>query len=131
MAKISCAICRTPIKMSMTRYTTTDKFKICKNCGDSLNLTAISVSKMSLSEIEAKKREFSENASSSAGMSCPSCNSSNVSFMQNKKKSFSVGKAIGGAVLTGGIGAVAGFAGKKGKNEWHCQNCGKIFETKK
>lgn len=62
---------------------------------------------------------------------CPHCRSLNVSFMQNNKKGFSVGKAVGGAALTGGIGTLAGFAGKKGKNQWHCQNCGKTFETKK
>lgn len=62
---------------------------------------------------------------------CPHCRSMNVSFMQNNKKGFSVGKAVGGAALTGGIGTLAGFAGKKGKNQWHCQNCGKTFETKK
>ena len=51
-------------------------------------------------------------------------------FMQQNKKAFSVGKAVGGAVLTGGIGTLAGFAGKKGKKQWHCQECGNIFETK-
>ncbi len=35
--------------------------------------------------------------------------------MQNNRKGFSTGKAIGGAVLTGGVGAIAGFAGKKEK----------------
>ena len=51
--------------------------------------------------------------------------------MQQDKKGFSVGKALGGAVLSGGVGAVAGFAGKKGKKEWHCKNCGTVFATKK
>lgn len=51
--------------------------------------------------------------------------------MQQQKKGFSVGKAVGGAILTGGIGTLAGFAGKKGKNQWFCQNCNKVFETKK
>ena len=57
--------------------------------------------------------------------------SKNVQFMQQDKKGFSVGKALGGAVLSGGVGAVAGFAGKKGKKEWHCKNCGTVFATKK
>ncbi|RSJ59171.1 hypothetical protein D8811_00975 [Streptococcus gordonii] len=61
---------------------------------------------------------------------CPHCKSKNVSFMQQGKKAFSVGKAVGGAVLTGGIGTLAGFAGKKGKKQWHCQDCGNVFETK-
>lgn len=63
-------------------------------------------------------------------LKCPYCKSKNVDFMQNNKKGFSVGKAAAGTVLTGGIGAVAGFAGKKGNNQWHCKECGQIFETK-
>ncbi|MDG6125142.1 SHOCT domain-containing protein [Lactococcus formosensis] len=62
---------------------------------------------------------------------CPKCKSTNVQFMQQGKKAFSVGKAVGGAVLTGGIGSLAGFAGKKGKKQWFCQNCNSTFETKK
>ncbi|HGF8354847.1 TPA: hypothetical protein QFG09_000728 [Enterococcus faecium] len=61
---------------------------------------------------------------------CPTCRSTHVQFMQNNKKGFSVGKAVGGAALTGGIGALAGFAGKKGKNQWFCSNCNNTFETK-
>ncbi|MGG5324356.1 hypothetical protein IGJ83_000708 [Enterococcus pernyi] len=61
---------------------------------------------------------------------CPTCQSREVQFMQNNKKGFSVGKAIGGAALTGGIGTLAGFAGKKGKNQWFCTNCHTTFETK-
>lgn len=61
---------------------------------------------------------------------CPSCSSINVQFLQQDKKSFSVGKAVGGALLTGGIGALAGFTGKKGNKQWHCLNCGNLFETR-
>ncbi|WEV60884.1 hypothetical protein OZX68_01160 [Streptococcaceae bacterium ESL0729] len=64
-------------------------------------------------------------------ISCPACHSINVSFMGNDRKSFSVGKAVAGAALTSGVGVLAGFAGKKGKNQWHCNNCGNTFETKK
>lgn len=59
---------------------------------------------------------------------CKYCRSTNVAFMQNKRKGFSIGKAVGGAILTGGIGTLAGFAGKKGKNEWHCNDCGRVFK---
>ena len=62
---------------------------------------------------------------------CPRCDSTNIQFMQNNKKAFSVGKAVGGAVLTGGVGALAGFAGKKGDDQWHCNQCGNVFTTKK
>ncbi|WP_455146139.1 hypothetical protein [Streptococcus constellatus] len=72
-----------------------------------------------------------ERAIERTAIKCPHCKSRNVQFMQQDKKGFSVGKAVGGAVLTGGIGALAGFAGKKGKKQWHCLDCGNIFETKK
>lgn len=72
-----------------------------------------------------KQKKMDKNA-----IKCPHCNSKNVQFMQQNKKGFSVGKAIGGAVLTGGIGTLAGFAGKKGNKQWHCQECRNIFETK-
>ena len=62
---------------------------------------------------------------------CPSCKSTDIQFMQNNKKAFSVGKAVGGAVLTGGVGTLAGFAGKKGDDQWRCNNCGEIFATEK
>lgn len=72
-----------------------------------------------------KQRKIEKNA-----IRCPHCKSTDVAFMQQDKKGFSVGKAAAGAVLTGGVGTLAGFAGKKGKKQWHCQNCGNTFETK-
>lgn len=60
---------------------------------------------------------------------CPNCNSTNIQNIGNNKKSFSVGKAVGGAVLTGGLGTLAGFAGQIGKTDkWHCQDCGNLFD---
>lgn len=79
-----------------------------------------------------KKKEIEELMSrveQNSGV-CPNCSSKDIQFMQNNKKSFSVGKAAAGAALTGGIGTLAGFAGKKGKNQWFCKTCGSIFETK-
>lgn len=61
-------------------------------------------------------------------LECPNCGSNNITFAGNKRKSFSVSKAVGGAVLTGGIGTLAGFTGKKGKkNKFICMSCGKEF----
>ncbi|HFN7463140.1 TPA: hypothetical protein ACHGUO_002026 [Streptococcus pneumoniae] len=74
---------------------------------------------------EKKKQEKKQNI-----ITYPNCKSKDVTFLQQDKKAFSVGKAVGGAVLTGGVGALAGFAGKKGNKQWHCQNCGNFFETK-
>lgn len=66
------------------------------------------------------------------GVFCPSCRSLDVQFMQNKRKKFSVGKAVVGGALAGGIGAAAGLAGKKGKkNQWRCNDCGETFYSKK
>lgn len=60
---------------------------------------------------------------------CPNCKGTDLENLGNNKKSFSVGKAIGGAALTGGIGTLAGFAGKKGKSDkWHCKSCGQLFD---
>ncbi len=70
------------------------------------------------------KKEFKKS------IHCPHCKSQNVQFMQNKRKGFSAGKAVGGAILTGGIGTLAGFAGKDGNNQWVCMSCGRTFETK-
>ncbi|MES5423452.1 hypothetical protein ABVL66_12960 [Lacticaseibacillus paracasei] len=61
---------------------------------------------------------------------CPYCRSTDIQFMQNNRKGFSAGKAAAGALLTGGIGIIAGFAGKKGKNQFICNNCHKTFMHK-
>lgn len=64
-----------------------------------------------------------------SGIFCPYCRSLDIQFMQNDKKGFSISKSVGGTVLAGGIGSLAGFAGKKGKkNEWRCNDCGRTFK---
>lgn len=60
---------------------------------------------------------------------CPKCGSKSLQVVGNHRKAFSVGKAIVGGALTGGIGTLAGFAGKKGKKvDVICMNCGKKFK---
>jgi len=62
---------------------------------------------------------------------CPKCKSTNVQAVGQHKKEFSVGKAVIGGVLTGGVGVLAGFAGKKTKKvDMICMNCGKQFKFK-
>lgn len=62
---------------------------------------------------------------------CPNCESVDVDFLGNDRKSFSVGKAAAGGALAGGVGMLAGFTGKKGKkNSWHCKKCGYTFKLK-
>lgn len=63
-------------------------------------------------------------------MQCPKCKSLNVQVLGQQKKEFSVKKAIIGGVLTGGIGAIAGFAGKNGKYEVFCSDCGYRWKVK-
>lgn len=62
-------------------------------------------------------------------MVCPKCKSTNIQVMGNNKKGFSVGKAVVGGLLTGGIGTLAGFAGKKGKYDVFCMDCGHRFQV--
>lgn len=62
---------------------------------------------------------------------CPKCKSTNIQALGRHKKGFSVGKAVVGGLLTGGIGTLAGFAGKKTKKvEMICLDCGKQFKLK-
>ncbi len=76
------------------------------------------------------KREKKETAQQAAkAPHCPKCGSTNLQIVGNHHKSFSVGKAAAGAILAGGVGTLAGFAGKKGKKvDMICMNCGKKFK---
>lgn len=69
-------------------------------------------------KIQAQKNKFK----------CPNCGSKNIQALGIHKKGFSTGKAVGGAILTGGVGALAGFAGKKtNKTDFVCNECGRRF----
>lgn len=90
-------------------------------------LTSMRLEK-SVSQNEAKKEKTRANKAEAKKLKCPKCKSTNLQYAGNKKKGFSVGKAIGGAALTGGFGTLAGFAGKAGKKEnWICMDCGNKF----
>ena len=55
---------------------------------------------------------------------CPMCyETTKWKKVDESKKGFSVGKAVGGAVLFGPIGLVGGALGKK-KEYYCCGNCG-------
>lgn len=54
---------------------------------------------------------------------CPYCNSKNIHV---HKKGFSGKKAVAGAVLTGGVGVLAGTIGSN-NIKLTCLNCGKTF----
>ena len=82
-------------------------------------------------EFRQAKEDLKEEFRQARAVKCPHCKSTDVEFMVQQRKAFSIGKAAAGTVMTGGVGALAGFAGKKGKKEWHCKNCGAVFATKK
>ena len=81
-----------------------------------------------------KRRESNLRAKLKERMKCPRCGSRNIQMAGTHKKSFSVGKAVGGAILTGGVGGIgslAGFAGKQtDQSDWVCLDCGKTFTIK-
>ena len=81
-------------------------------------------------EFRQAKEELGDSLRQARAIKCPHCKSTDVEFMVQQRKSFSIGKAAAGTIMTGGVGALAGFAGKKGKKEWHCKNCGAVFTTK-
>lgn len=81
-------------------------------------------------EFRQAKDELGDSLRQARAVKCPHCKSTDVEFMVQQRKSFSIGKAAAGTIMTGGVGALAGFAGKKGKKEWHCKNCGAVFATK-
>jgi hypothetical protein len=60
-------------------------------------------------------------------ISCPKCNSTQITA---NKKGFGVGKAIAGAVVTGGVGLLAGFMGS-GNIKITCLNCGHSWKAGK
>lgn len=56
---------------------------------------------------------------------CPKCGSTQVTA---NKKGYGAGKALAGAVLTGGVGLLAGFIGSNNV-QITCLACGKRFKT--
>jgi DNA-directed RNA polymerase subunit RPC12/RpoP len=73
---------------------------------------------------EQPKEKYSRHAPK-----CPKCKSYDIQVLDNRHKSFSIGKAAVGGILYGGIGTIAGFAGKDGKKyNAVCMKCGKKFK---
>lgn len=68
MAKLQCAICENVIPLTASRYTTKDKFKICKSCLKQRKLNAVSIQQYSLNDLTDGNREkevSNENANES------------------------------------------------------------------
>lgn len=66
-----------------------------------------------------------------AGLRCPKCDSTDVTFLNNTSKSTSAGKSLVGAKVFGLEGMVVGAAmGRKGKREYLCNHCGKRYSVR-
>ena len=66
-----------------------------------------------------------------AGLRCPKCDSTDVTFLNNTSKSTSAGKSLIGAEVFGLEGMVVGAViGKKGKREYLCNHCGKRYSVR-
>lgn len=66
-----------------------------------------------------------------AGLRCPKCDSTDVTFLNNTSKSTSAGKSLLGAEVFGLEGMVVGAViGKKGKREYLCNHCGKRYSVR-
>lgn len=66
-----------------------------------------------------------------AGLRCPKCDSTDVTFLNNTSKSTSAGKALIGAELFRLEGMVVGAAmGRKGKRKYLCNHCGKRYSVR-
>lgn len=90
------------------------------------------LTKMVESQVQAENRKASiRRAKLKERMKCPRCGSQNIQMVGTHKRGFSVAKAAGGAILTGGVGSLAGFAGKQTKkSDWVCLDCGRSFTIK-
>ena len=87
------------IKCTECRKEVSDKAVSCPNCGNPIN-----------------QEEY---------LCCPKCGSKEL---HSDKKGFSGGQALAGAVLTGGIGLLAGTIGSNDM-QITCLKCGKKFEA--
>ena len=93
-----------------------NKAASCPNCGYPINSLKLSIEqKPSTPKVATYPQEKL--------LKCPKCRSTQVSA---HKKGFSGGKAVAGAVLTGGIGLLAGTIGSNDV-KITCLNCGHVF----
>lgn len=105
MALINCPECNKEIS---------EKALSCPHCGNPMNVVQSPI--QPTIETPAKTEEF---------LCCPKCRSKNL---HSEKKGFSGGQALAGAVLTGGIGILAGTIGSKNV-DITCLKCGNKFKA--
>ena len=60
---------------------------------------------------------------------CPYCRSTNIQFMHQDRKNFNGCIGCIGFLISWPL-VLLGLVGKNGKNNWHCNNCGRTFKSK-
>lgn len=141
MAMFECFVCGKKIKLLQDMAVTKDKKYICADDVNTLLGTTEATNTVIPRKLKKRIKDFSSeellnlnrsstnNSENQNVLNCPYCGSTNINTLGADKKNFSVGKATAGAILTGGVGLLAGFAGKKtGKTNFVCMNCGKQFQ---
>ena len=142
----NCYVCGRKLKFLETKYNTKDQQKLCDDCmhrlfgrnngllktNNIIDWISHHTAMASKHYIDAGKTltmKADGKVEGDTDLFCPYCNSDNVQPLGQHHQAFSVGKAVGGAVLTGGVGAVAGFLCKNTKQtDFGCMNCGKQFK---
>lgn len=127
MRRKECANCGRKLKMTERYVVFKDGF-LCPDCFTELTGEKIMIWgwKESFKFMKTKISDLSDYH----GVLCPNCGSPRVELLGENRKGFSFGKAAGGALLTGGIGLLAGFAGKKDGTKFFCDACHKTFKIK-
>lgn len=86
-----------------------------------------SMAEQAQKDLDKQKEADKKRKHAAAITRCSVCYSEDVTYIDNDRKEFSIGKAVAGGILTGGIGTLAGFAGKKGADIYHCNHCHQNF----
>jgi uncharacterized membrane protein YvbJ len=99
----------------------------CQQCGKEMNEDAVFCTHCGTktqNHIEIKVNPGSQISKSEKLLKCPKCRSTHLA---DGKKGFSAGKAVAGAVLTGGIGVLAGTIGSN-NTVITCLSCAHKFK---
>ncbi|MFR0613866.1 hypothetical protein ACLUXJ_05765 [Lactobacillus porci] len=122
-----CANCGRKLKTNATRVVFKDGL-LCPNCYQKITGEKVLLWgwKESFKFMKTKISDLPDYH----GVLCPNCGSTHVELLGENRKDFSFGKAAGGALLAGGVGLLAGFAGKKDGTKFFCDACHKTFKVK-